>query len=57
MSVINGKVTNGILKLVNGKLTEVSLKDAVKPKPLTDKQRLARYRGERYECDVEKGKL
>lgn len=57
MAIINGKVTNGIVRMVNGKLVEVGLKDAAKPKVLTDKQRLANYRGERAECDVEKGKL
>lgn len=57
MAIINNKLTNGILRKVNGKLVEVSLKEATLPKKLSDKERLARYRGERVECDTEKGKL
>jgi hypothetical protein len=54
MSIKDGKLVNGIGKIVNGKFVSVSLQDAAKPKPISDKERLARYRGERNEIDKEK---
>jgi hypothetical protein len=47
-----GQLTNGIGKMVNGKLTEVALKDVgTIGKTLDDKDRLNRYKGERAELD------
>lgn len=57
MAIVNGKLTNGIGRIVNGKFVQVPLNQAAAPKPMSDKERLARYRGERVECDQEKGKL
>ncbi len=54
MSIENGKLVNGIGKIVNGKFVSVPLSEAIRPKPLSDKERLARYRGERNEIDSEK---
>ncbi len=41
-----------IKKMVNGKLTTVTLKDAAKPNTnMSDKDRLEKYRGEKAEAD------
>lgn len=58
MSIENGKLTNGIGRIVNGKFVQVPLSEATRPsKVRNDKERLAAYRGERSEVDKEKGKL
>lgn len=54
MAIENGRLTNGIGRIVNGKFVQVPLKDATQPKPMNDKDRLARYRGERGEADRSK---
>ncbi len=55
MAIENGRLTNGIGRLVNGKFVQVPLSDAGKPvRNLNDKERLALYRGERTQTDAEK---
>lgn len=52
MAIENGKITNGIAQMVNGKLIEVPLNQVGKiTKPMNDKERLERYKGERAEMD------
>jgi len=43
-----------ITRIINGIPTIVGLKDATKPIPMSDAERLSRYRGERIEAQEDK---